>query len=354
MPGLNKGEWNEFYTVLYFLVNTNIDVADSNLQVIDSTIFEINKLITQGETSLIYQKIDNNIVVFNNNQQIGKVGLECVIKTKEYLLQVLCNGKKLEGGSIELPSIDKFANDFTNGHSIKGKAKSKADIGANVIDKKLRVNIDLTYSIKSQFGSPATLLNASNHTNFRYRINGFDKKSMKIVNGINTRKKLLDRIYAINKLGGIIEFDKIVSRTLENNIKLIDSSMDKLIANALLYSYTNNEKDLKKAFFKSNPNNRGIFLRKKLIDFLYGMCFGFFPSENWNGKFSVTGGIMITKKTGNIVLLDKIYHNDSLEEYLYNSSKFDSPSTKRYHMLEIFEDNGEFFFTLNLQIRSKE
>lgn len=174
------------------------------------------------------------------------------------------------------------------------------------------------------------------------------------VNCINTKTKLLDRIHKIEELGGKIEFYKVVSNTLEKNIKLIDSSMDKLLANALLYSYVKNEKDLQKAFFKSNPENDEIFLRKKLLDFLYGMCFGFFPSEEWDGKYSVNGGIMVTKNTGEVVLLDKIYHNEMLEEYLYCRSKFESPSTSRYHMLEIFEENGSFYFTLNLQIRSKE
>lgn len=354
MAGLNKGEWNEFYTILYLLEKANINIANSNLQVIDSTIFEINKLITQGETSLTYQRVNGIIEIFKNDIKIGNVDLKDVVKTKDFLLKILSSKKMLGGGSIKLPSVDKFTDDFTKGNSIKGKSKSKADLGANVKDNKMHKDVDITYSLKSQFGSPATLLNASKHTDFMYKVNNFDKYKMVEVNKINTKKKLLDRIHKIKKLGGIIEFHKIISNTLEKNIKLIDSSMDTLLANALLYSYTENEKDLQKTFFKSNPDKDEVFLRKKLIDLLYGICFGFFPSEEWDGKFSVNGGIMITKNSGDVILLDKIYHNEILEDYLYGMSKFDSPSTSRYHMLEIFEDNGSFFFTLNLQIRSKE
>lgn len=203
-------------------------------------------------------------------------------------------------------------------------------------------------------GKPATLLNASAHTNFRYKISDFNKEKMEAVNKINTNKKLLDRIKKIYDLNGKIEFDKIVSNTLEKNLKLIDSNMDKLMANALLYSYSKNEKDLQKTFFEANLNFNENFLKKKLLDFLYGICFGFFPSIEWNGKYSVNGGIIISKDNGEVVLLDKIYHNDLLEEYLYSSCKFESPSSSRYHMLDIFEENNEFFFTLNLQIRSKK
>lgn len=265
MSGLNKGEWNELYTLLYLLEKSNINIVDSDLQIIDSTIFKINKLMTQGETSLTYQKINNDIEIYQENIKIGMMSLDNIVKAKEILLNILIDKKILGGGSIELPIINKFCEDFTRGYSIKGKSKSKADIAANVKDNIMCKNVDVTYSVKSQLGSPATLLNSSKHTNFMYKIGNFDKEKMKKVNNINTKKKLLDRIHKIKELGGTIEFYKIVSSTLEKNVKLIDSSMDKLLANALLYSYVENEKDLQKAFFKANHEKDEKFLRKNRV-----------------------------------------------------------------------------------------
>lgn len=176
MPGLNKGEWNEFYTLLYLLENSNINIVDSDLRVIDSSIFFINKLITQGETSLTYQKEEDIINIFKNAKKIGTVNLEDAINAKDFILNTLVSKMKLNRGSIELPSLDAFSDDFTKGYSIKGKSKSKADLGANVKDNKICKDVDITYSLKSQFGSPATLLNASKHTNFMYRILGFNSE----------------------------------------------------------------------------------------------------------------------------------------------------------------------------------
>ena len=59
------------------------------------------------------------------------------------------------------------------------------------------------------------------------------------------------------------------------------------------------------------------------------------------------------KNNGDVVVLDLMYYPNEVNEYLVNESKLDSPSTHRYHMLEIFEENGEFYFTLNLQVRYK-
>ena len=78
------------------------------------------------------------------------------------------------------------------------------------------------------------------------------------------------------------------------------------------------------------------------------------PSKSWDGNESVTGGIIVTKENGEIVLLDKIYYENELNEYLINNTKLESPSSTRYNMLELKEEeNNMISFTLNLQIRFK-
>lgn len=57
MLKLNKGEWSEIYTILCLLEKSNLNIANSDLKIINSTIFKINKLFTQGERVLTYKKI---------------------------------------------------------------------------------------------------------------------------------------------------------------------------------------------------------------------------------------------------------------------------------------------------------
>ena len=68
----------------------------------------------------------------------------------------------------------------------------------------------LGFSIKSQLGSPSTLLNAGKTTNFIYEIVGANLSESQIeqINSIATRSKIMDRIIQIQKKGAQFNFIK--------------------------------------------------------------------------------------------------------------------------------------------------
>lgn len=101
---------------------------------------------------------------------------------------------------------------------------------------------------------------------------------------------------------------------------------------------------------KFEDKNIGI---KKLRDFLSAISFGFIPGKKWDGTKSVNGGLIIVKDNGDIVVLDLIYYSDSVNRYIVNESKFDTPSATRYYMAELKNEGTFISFTLNLQIRYK-
>jgi hypothetical protein len=63
--------------------------------------------------------------------------------------------------------------------------------------------------------------------------------------------------------------------------------------------------------------------------------------------------LWIVKENGEVCIIDLVYYKEEVQKYLISESKLDSPSSKRYKMLDLFEENGNIFFTLNLQIRYK-
>lgn len=180
-----------------------------------------------------------------------------------------------------------------------------------------------------------------------------DKSKINDINNINTSSKLLDRINKIKSLGGTIEYHSVPSETFEYNLKMVDTNMPEYIGNALLYSYQKNNKDLKDIFINSNQFSDNNMAMKKLGDLINAISFGFIPGTKWNGKNSVTGGLVVVRENGDVCILDLVYFENEVEKYLINQSKLDSPSSTRYHMLELFEESGSVYFTLNLQIRYK-
>jgi len=360
MSSFNRGEWSEIYAILCMLVCPELSIGNSDLQEITDKLYKIKSIKIADPTKdkgIIEYCLQNNkdVKVIYNNEIDDLISNLELSENKSRIFEAIQNAP-VGKGSFEISGIDKLLVKLTKGSKIKSKSFSKEDMEAVVQDKRLGKDQSLKYSIKSSMGSPATLLNSSQHTNFLYSIENFSDKYIDEINSIKTNTKLLDRIKRIKELGGIIKFEKVLDENLNYNLKMIDSKMPEYLANVLLDSYLIDTKDLKELFLNSNQFEDNDFALKKLGDFLEGISFGFFPSKKWNGEKEVNGGLVIVKNDGNIMVLDLIYYRNEVVKYLINETKLDSPSSSRYKMLDLFkiEPENKIYFTLNLQVRYKK
>lgn len=348
----NRGEWSELYVILYLLTNPNLIIVDSKMNFITDELYTVEKIIFESSEKLEYRIKNKNIYLYIDDKIHKDFPYEKIcIKKTELLHSIIHSVTKL--GSFEIPDFDTFLADFTSHHKIKSSSKNKNDLLLEINDNRLHLSKMLSYSVKSSLGKSATILNSSQNTNFEYVIENFNPKNIEYINSISTQAKLLDRINKIEELGGKILFNKIVSPTFDYNLRLIDTELPRYLGNALLYSYQKNNKNLKDIFYLANNFDDKIISDKKLSDFLNSTSFGFMPGTKWNGQNTVTGGLLIVQTNGDVVTLDLIYHKDEVNNYLLNNTKLDSPSSSRYHMLELEEKNGKVYFTLNLQVRYK-
>ena len=355
MSSFNRGEWSEFYGVLFLLVRPEMVIVDSNLNPINRLVHIVKEVILDSRYQLKYSINDETgeIYVYADENYIRSFSVDEIEHERARLLDAIINHVASDG-AFEIPEIDSFVDEMTSGVSFKAGSWHKHDLSINSLDTISNNVVNLKYSVKSSLGSPATILNASQNTNFKYKLLNFPVEYIDAVNNIETRTKLLDRIAAIRNIPGVdIQFDSVVSPEFDFNLRMIDTNLPEYLANALLYSYEYNNKILKEIFCQANPFLDERIALRKLGDFLNGISFGFVPGTRWNGVYSVNGGLIIVKANGSVVVLDLVYFPQEVANYIINESKLDSPSTHRYHMLELFEENGEVFFTLNLQVRYK-
>ena len=122
--------------------------------------------------------------------------------------------------------------------------------------------------------------------------------------------------------------------------------------------YTSNSSkiiDLISKVEEDNPLNFDISDRHKFYTYktkrlLTDIALGMMPSKVWSGEYDATGGYLIVKEDGDI-LCYHIYNKNEFENYLINNTKLDTASSTRHDFGCIYEENGELFFKLNLQIR---
>lgn len=358
MNSFNRGEWSEIYAIICLLICPDLSIGDSNLELLTKDLYKLKKIdINDAENKgLIEYSLKNkdHVEIFYNNELENVISTLELSENKSRIFEAIENAP-IGNGAFEIEGLNSLLVKLSKGKTIKAKSFSKEDLTALVVDKRLGKEKSLKYSIKSSLGSPATLLNSSQYTNFLYSVDGLSKEDILQINSIDSKTKLIDRVKLISNKGGKIKFEKVCNPIFEYNLRMIDSHMPYYLGNVLLESYSSNNKNLKELFINSKQFDDKAFALKKLGDFLESVSFGFFPSIKWDGNKQVNGGLVIVKDNGNIIILDLIYYRNEVVKYLMNETKLDSPSSKRYHMLELFKlDDEKTYFTLSLQIRYKK
>lgn len=347
MKKYNIGEWSEIYTFLKLLLDGIFYVNDS----------ELTNIIDTYEILEVYKNS------FDQNEEKRFLPMEMDKKVLDFVIKETLRYLKNNSRTFSIPILEKTALDFDFSLD-KGKSKTKNDIDVKINDKYRNTFPRLGYSIKSDIGSKPTLINSSGQTNFLYRIDNFNEKNISLINNIKTKYKLKDRYNKIVELGGKIVPIGSTSEIFSFNLRKIDGDIENLVAIMLLLSYQNDDKDIPNlldSIIKINPLNISQtnmlrnFYASKFVNFFNAMAFEIFPGEIFREKQYTAGGIIYVQNDGTLKLLDKIYYHKEVDKFLLKRLKFDSPSSSRYHMLELYknEEDNNIYFTLNLQIRFK-
>lgn len=358
----NIGEWSEPYALFKLIADGKLYLGDSNFKKIENRFYPILKVI-RNEKSRDITFITKEDIVFISD---GK--LEFVIpltvfeeKAKVCLDQIKTAKKKTTKGPFEIPEIENFINSFSL-TTLKAKAKLKNDITVQIDDPKTYISPTLGFSVKSQLGSPSTLVNASDATNFTYIITGNEITSSQI-KLINEEKKFSKKIQLLSEVGAYLRFEKVEHPIFASNLQTIDYNFDKILAEIVLLFYQNETRGnntvanfIEKVTEKNtigynlNVNNRiyQMIMRKFLIDYALGMR----AAEVWKRDYQATGGYLIVRNDGEL-LCYHFYFTKNFEDYLYNNTKLETPDN-RLGYGQIYFENNIPKIKLNLQIRFRK
>jgi hypothetical protein len=353
----NKGEWSEIYALFKLLGDKQLFAGDANLNKVEELFYPIIKIIRSESGGHFEYEINADLVIISG----GKEKLRIPVKTfTEQAAKLLVNIKGATG-AFSIPEVEAFMTTI-NCQSLKAKSTSKTDIRIVIHDQRINQNTELGFSIKSQLGGDATLLNAGKTTNFIYQVNNLDltPKQITTINEIETKSKIKDRIDAIKTQGGKLTYTTLEQDVFKNNLVLIDSLLPNIVAEIIKTFFTttlSSIKDLTDSINKANPLNYDTqfahtFYDYKIKRFLTDVALGMTPSKVWTGVYDATGGYLIVKENGDI-LCYHIYNRNQFEDYLFANTKLETASSSRHEFGKLYEDNGQLYFKLNLQIRFK-
>lgn len=355
----NSGEWSEVYALMKILADRELFAGDSKLQKIANVVYPVIEIIRNEKAVNINFTYDNgNVEIVTSDGKSTKIPVATFAQNALDLLKKI-QSQKAKRGTFSVPSIESFINSFGS-TSIKAQSSVKSDIVIKIHDPRTKTEPTLGFSIKSELGGDPTIMNASQTTNFRYKIVGTTLSALdiKAINAINTGSKIQDRIAAIGNLGGSLEFDDVVKPVFKNNLTLIDSLLPQIIGHSLIYYFSaqgNLLSDIVQFLNRDNPcmfdmSLNHNFYEYKMKRLLMEVALGMLPRTVWTGDYDVTGGYLIVKESGEIVCYH-IYNKNDFENHLFDNTRFETSSSTRNKFGVVYESLGQQYFNLNAQIR---
>lgn len=359
----NKGEWSEIYALFKLLGDKELHPGNSEIKKLESVVYPILKILRTEVSGHFEYSIEDDIVVISGSEEVFRIPILEFQERAKYLLTEI----KRNSGSFSVPEIEEFMRSV-NCLSLKANSSTKTDITIVVHDQRTGLHPSLGFSVKSQLGSPSTLLNAGETTNFIFKIesNSFSEEDIQFVNSLFVKKgkklsrDIKGRVKAIFERKAKLLFINTQRQIFNNNLILIDSLLPQILASVLLQFATSSSssvEDLVKITEEKNPlkfdtSNKHLFYSYKIKRFLTEIALGMMPSKVWSGEYDATGGYLIVKADGEI-LCYHIYNRNEFENYLLANTKLDTASSSKHKFGEVYEENGELYFRLNLQIRFK-
>jgi len=339
----NKGEWAEFYVLLKLLIEKGFNGVDSDLEQIPDLFFSVIQ-IYGNDDNLIYELSDQNKILITSSGNSKLIDNKVVKERLGSILNTIVNTEKR---TFAIPEAEELMQEILC-TKIKSNSSEKGDIRLIFEEPQTKQILTDYFSIKSFLAGKPTLLNASTHTIFTYKVTDLSSEQIAEINNIFNSTGSIDltkRIEKIYEYGGRLEFYDIASDTMEKNLKKIDSLFPFEIARMLRDSYIYRTKKILELTKGSEVED----INRKVGAFLEATLKGMMPGIEWD-LLNIANGLILVINGGELVGFH-LCNKRELVEYLVKNSYLDTPSTSRHKIGKIYSSQEKYLFDLSLQIR---
>lgn len=361
----NKGEWAEPYVAVNLIAEGKVYIADADDKKNDNEWLIILEVIRnetrERKVSYVLDRQKSGVdVSVNDNKMLIGIPVKQFAALSEALKKAIQEGQGSFGVGDE---IDGQLREY-GFHSIKAKNSDKSDIYLSTIDARSGITqTNIGFSIKSSFGSPATLFNTGKGSACVFRLENMTDDMMRQINAICTKKGRVDYkarwrkmqdeniVHSFIGYGGNGNFEDSLDILNPRLPKLLAYILDELfsdrcgvrITEVMEHVIEQNPLQIKK------PEQKYPYMMKA---FLYASYGGLTASLDWDGKTVVKGGYLHVDRNGEVLAYYAL-ESESFKDYLYTHCRFEFPSTDEKHgnFGSVYKVDKEYRFNLNFSIR---
>lgn len=350
----NIGEWSELYVLSYLLAHGGAHGADATQSSLEDVFYEVLSIQLQDTKtkSSKFRIVEDEVIIAVGDGAESAVKRSAIEEAARALYLDLTSGDNKR--TFELDSGSKLAELLHRDFISADSSQRTSDLELVISDEESNSpRPKVGFSIKSQLGSPSTLLNASGATNFTFVLDGrgadCDFNELEL-----DEASIQANLAKLRSHGFRLELEAMDSEIFAGNLELIDSQMVENVATVLatFYSTTaNSVADVAEIAFPSDATG-SMQRRFKIKQMLGAIAMGLRPSSPWDGDVTKFKGLIVVKADGEVVF----YYLNNLAEFqdfLFNSLKFEVASRTRHGFGYFYLENGLRKIKLNLQIRFK-
>lgn len=340
----NAGEWAEFYTLLKILSEGKLYSADGEQNINKSESLPVISIAMETTTLDGFTKKPVNYLVDAQNQSItfdlsGTTTEISMSRFKSEASSFFSIISSRTGPSFAVPEINDFLSQLGNPVT-KQSSDKKADIHIVIHDTITGFNNEVGFSIKSKHSKPATLINASGQTLFQYKLANINTSNRSnVIDALDPKKTggPKSRIQAMLNTGAQLDFSSVKKDNFRENLQIIDSSLDVILADCLQVFMSGSKSKLREIVeivSSRNPCNYKARDSSRLFDFyaykikrlIVDAALGMQPRDTWTGQYDASGGYLIVKEDGDIACYH-LFNWNSLQDYLFNNLRFETPQS---------------------------
>lgn len=370
---MNRGEWGEPYAALRLLGDRKLFLSDEDGNANPNEWMEVLKVVRQETADRLVtyncNVNDMNVDVVVNERHVSTIPAEYFLRIAESLKEDICGAK---GRSF---NVSDEVLEFIKGaemHHLKAKSIEKSDIFISARDPRnsiVRENIG--FSIKCEFGENPTLFNTAKASAAKYRISGMNSQLMDRVNSIIDAKghaSVTGRCALLRENGCDLSFvgyeyaPRAKCCAFQENLDQINPRLPYVIERMMWNHFMSGQTEIDiesvtNRIITENPCDISLGESKypyMVKMFLYSAYCGMTASTLWDGRSNVKGGYITVKETGEVVA-NYALESESFKNFLFKHCYLDFPSTDPKHgdYGRVYEENGEYYFKLNFQVRIK-
>jgi len=332
----NKGEWAETLSLLKILSSPDWKISKGNKFGEKTDEFlKVEEIKASLNSKIIYRNISETEFLINQKihqkkdfEEIFSAFFEEVLNAKEQTFLIK----------------NKDVKDFLETTELPGKASSS--VKADLVVKFEGENSFEGASLKSSIGGLSTLVNSTKHTLISYDLTTNENFNLSEANPKGRDKYIKSAEYVDENTSN---WDSTIESDIYRESLIgIDEDLPELLGSLLFYSYLCRPP----TFINIFENYAFIDREKEIIkEFLEASFCGLMPSKKWD-SFKECKCLVDIKKDQSLLLYRYEENDSTLKDFLFNTVKFETPSSKNSGIKEIVKtvDKRKKLF-LSVQLR---